>query len=322
MNDISKQIRDGWQAFHDSIEGLRPELYRYCRHLTRGAFDAEDLVQDTLARAFFAAGATFERIENPRAWLFRIASNVWLDGVRRARDVGAAEPEAHGVDPRGTREAAATIISQLAPQERAAVVLKDVFDFSLEDIAAALTTTPNAVKAALHRGRGKLGESPLEEKAPPAPAVLSEFVDAFNARDVGRLTALLLDTTQSEMVGSAFQEGRRGPFSPDRGMLAGMMGLWTGIRPQYRADYVAEPARAELRAHRDGHVVLFWAKHAAEEAVRSIARAEHDGQGHLTRLRFWFWTNDVIDEVCRELQVPFRINGYAYWGPHSPHHGK
>ena len=46
-----------------------------------------------------------------------------------------------------TREAAGTLVARLAPQERAAVVLKDVFDLSIEDIATALSTTPNAVKA-------------------------------------------------------------------------------------------------------------------------------------------------------------------------------
>ncbi|GHI28032.1 hypothetical protein Shyd_94030 [Streptomyces hydrogenans] len=46
----------------------------------------------------------------------------------------------------------------LAPQERAAVVLKDVFDLPLKEIAAMLSTTEGAVKAALHRGRGRLAD--------------------------------------------------------------------------------------------------------------------------------------------------------------------
>jgi RNA polymerase sigma-70 factor, ECF subfamily len=51
-------------------------------------------------------------------------------------------------------------MSQVAPQERAAVVLKEVFDFTLEQIAEVLSTTVGAVKSALHRGRARLEEVP------------------------------------------------------------------------------------------------------------------------------------------------------------------
>ena len=85
-----------------------------------------------------------------------------------------------------SREAAGTLLVQLAPQERAAVVLKDVFDFSLEEIADALSTTAGAVKAALHRGRGKLVEPQSRTSRAPAPGVLDAFCAAFNARDLQR----------------------------------------------------------------------------------------------------------------------------------------
>jgi hypothetical protein len=67
-------------------------------------------------------------------------------------------------DARAPREAAGTLLSELAPQERAALVLKQVFDFSVEEIAAALTTSVSAVKAALYRDRSKLN-APLAESA-------------------------------------------------------------------------------------------------------------------------------------------------------------
>lgn len=56
------------------------------------------------------------------------------------------------------RDALAEVATLLAPQERAAAVLKDVFDLSLKEIAAMLDTTEGAVKAALHRGRGRLAD--------------------------------------------------------------------------------------------------------------------------------------------------------------------
>ena len=78
---------------------------------------------------------------------------------------------------------------------------------TLEEIAEALSTTPGAVKAALHRGRGKLVEPELKEPRALAPAALDAFCEAFNARDIDRLTALLLDTATIEVVGTTTQYG-------------------------------------------------------------------------------------------------------------------
>lgn len=123
-----------------------------------------------------------------------MASNLWIDRVRSARsrpdgvaatptdEVAVAPPE-----PRAAREAAGTLLVQLAPQERAAVVLKDVFDLGLDEIAEVLSTTTGAVKAALHRGRGKLADPELAPERVPVPAALDAFCAAFHARDVDRL---------------------------------------------------------------------------------------------------------------------------------------
>src|SRR5215472_14009505 len=197
---LASALRSSWHGFLEAYEPLRSEMYRYCRHLTRSPWDAEDLAQDAMARAFVTLGQLGASPPNPRAWLFRVASNLWLDQVRRRRrerppgDAPTVEGSTAAVDPRAAREVAGTLIGQLSPQERAAVVLKDVFDLSLEEIADALSTTTGAVKAALHRGRGKLVETaaPEPERA-PAPAVLDAFCAALNAGDIDRLTSLLLD---------------------------------------------------------------------------------------------------------------------------------
>ena len=59
--------------------------------------------------------------------------------------------------------------------------------------------------------------------------------------------------------------------------------------------------------------------HAFHDRIEGLRPELYRHCRHLTRLRFWFWTDDVIAEVCRELQVPYRVNGYRYWGPTSPH---
>jgi RNA polymerase sigma-70 factor (ECF subfamily) len=291
-------VKDAWQQFQDEYEPLRPQLYRYCRHLTRSPWDAEDMVQDALARAFVTLACMAAPPDNPRAWLFRVASNLWINHVRHVRDQPVAElPETSvASDHRPSREAAGTLLSQLSPQERAAVVLKDVFDLSLAEIATALSTTPGAIKTALHRGRGKLVE-PSEEAPAVAPAVLDAFCDAFNARDLDRLTSLLLDASTVELPGLVVQYG---PAAARDGVLRGTL---SGC-PDAHHD-TPPPMRAELRAHRGEHVMLWW--WAGE--VDTVVRVGIEGE-RIARLTSYYHCPDVVAEICGELGVPFRAHGY------------
>ncbi|MCA9675180.1 MAG: RNA polymerase sigma factor [Kofleriaceae bacterium] len=323
LDTLSGALRASWQQFLDVYEPLRPQLYRYCRHLTRSPWDAEDLAQDTMVRAFATLGRMGAAPPNPRAWLFRVASNLWIDRVRRSRETphpaeelpaGTATPE-----PRAHREAVGTLVAQLSPQERAAVVLKDVFELSLDEVAEALSTSVGAVKAALHRGRGKLVEPDLAEPRAAVPAVIDAFCDAFNARDVSRLTALLLDTTAVEVVGASTEYGRRGRILD--GMLFGsavMAEAHThgGAQAELFRGVLPDPPRSELRVHRGEPLLLVWYAHADGDAVRAINRLEVDGD-RIVAVRNYFYSPDFLREACEELGVPWRSNGYRWW-PHCP----
>jgi RNA polymerase sigma-70 factor (ECF subfamily) len=323
---LASALRSSWHGFLETYEPLRSELYRYCRHLTRSPWDAEDLAQDAMARAFVTLGQMGEPPPNPRAWLFRVASNLWLDQVRRRRrerppgDTPPVEGSTAAVDPREAREVAGTLIGQLSPQERAAVVLKDVFDLSLEETADALATTTGAVKAALHRGRGKLVESAPEPERAPAPAVLDAFCTAFNAGDIDRLTSLLLDTASVEVVGATTQYG---PEAARRtvlyGMLFGSRRMATadvngGMEARFMQGVLPVPPRVEAIAHRGEWFFLHWYRHQDGEAVRAITRIEADGD-RVARLQNYFFNPDFIAEVCGELGVPWRSNGYRWFLP-------
>ncbi|WP_052499438.1 sigma-70 family RNA polymerase sigma factor [Streptomyces vietnamensis] len=147
------------REFLAALEPLRGELFRYCRRLTGSVWDAEDLAQETLARALTRAAQSHQAVERPMAWPVRIATNAYLDQVRRPAPL-LVEPAERAApvlaDPAEVRDALAEVTTLLAPQERAAAVLKGVFDLPLKEIAAMLGTTEGAVKAALHRGRGRL----------------------------------------------------------------------------------------------------------------------------------------------------------------------
>src|SRR5439155_8638374 len=188
----------------------------------------------------------------------------------------APEPAAAAEhEPRAPREAAGTLLVKLSPQERAAVVLKDVFALSLEEVAEALGTTVGGVKAALHRGRGKLAEeAPPETETAPAPRALDAFAAAFNAHDLDRLTALLLDTAVVEVVGATTQYG---PEAARRTVLTGMLfgsrlmaGPENPLDPRFTQGVLPELPRCEARLHRGRWVVLHWYQHTDGEAVRAV----------------------------------------------------
>ena len=318
-NALRRDVERSWHRFLDLYEPLRPELYRYCRHLTRSPWDADDLAQDVLFHAFAKLGCMNEPPPNPRAWLFRVASNLWIDRVRAVQaSTDLPRESVSSSAPREVREAAGTLLSRLSPQERAAVVLKEAFSFSLEEIAEALSTTTGTVKSALHRGRGKLLDLEERDEAPPKPPVLDAFCAAFNAGDLERLTSLLLDTAEIEVVRVHAEYGpeaaRRGVF---QGMLFGTRRLadparLDGLDPSYFRNVLPQVPRVEPRPHRGEWLLVHWYAHTDGEAVRAMTRIEAD-EGKLSRVRNYFYTPDVLAEICAELKLPFRSNGYRYW---------
>jgi RNA polymerase sigma-70 factor (ECF subfamily) len=143
-------VRQPWREYLDALAPLRPSLPRYCLRLTGSVWDAEDLVQDTLLRVFGLLGKVSADLENPRAYLARTATHLWIDRIRRSareREILDAERDAlaagAGGDPSGglaVRDAANALLAELAPRELvdrflAALAAKDLA--TLEAICSA-----------------------------------------------------------------------------------------------------------------------------------------------------------------------------------------
>ena len=84
FSDLYDDLAQARKRFLDEIAPLRPDLFRYALGLSGSPWDAEDLVQEALTRAFANLGK-FERVRNLRAYVFRITTNAWLDVQRRKR---------------------------------------------------------------------------------------------------------------------------------------------------------------------------------------------------------------------------------------------
>lgn len=171
-----KTSRDGAdeakrRAFAKHVEPQIEVLLSVARTLTRRGCDAEDLVQDTLLRAYRG----IERFDGryPRAWLLTILRNTHLNRQRRTRpdllghwDLqtrfrpafgSVSEPNPEEVFMNATLdEALATAIDQLDPRFRAALLLVDVHDLSYAEAAAVLGVKPGTVMSRLSRARARV----------------------------------------------------------------------------------------------------------------------------------------------------------------------
>ena len=173
-------------AFETEALALIDRLYGAALGMTRRPADAEDLVQETYAKAF-AAQDSFQPGTNLKAWLYRILTNTYISHYRKAQrspqissdekveDWQLASAASH--DSRGLRSAemealelmpdsvVADAIAELSENYRVAVLLSDVEGFSYKEIAEIMGTPIGTVMSRLNRGRAQLRKSLVDYAA-------------------------------------------------------------------------------------------------------------------------------------------------------------
>jgi len=184
-----EQIVDALRGGDDEAMAIIAERYRdrlvaYVRRMSAGA-DAEDVVQDVLARAFLALRAD-DRPMALRPWLYRVAHNRCLDVLRKPAavptdeiDLGAsATTLGEQVAGRERLRQVVADIQGLPDQQRSALIIRELEGLSYEELAEALDTTVPAIKSLLVRARMNLAkaaearalaEQESLERALPAP---------------------------------------------------------------------------------------------------------------------------------------------------------
>lgn len=263
-------------AFLETITQLRPRLHRYCSRMTGSVMDGEDVAQDAL----FEAYRKLDQYDDSRPlgpWLFRIAHNRCIDFLRRRGVRVEAETTAMGPDSvmpatppvLGVGRAVEQLVMSLPPKERACILLKDVFDYTLEEIAELVGSTVGGVKAALNRGRSKLAASPEPVKShrevnAELSRLLHLYVDRFNKRDWDGLRELISADAQLRVV-----DRFAGPFdeSPYFGNYDRQRAPWRLVVAEVDGELVV----VVMRQHRD------------EWRPDSVARLEVIDQ-HITRI--------------------------------------
>jgi RNA polymerase sigma-70 factor (ECF subfamily) len=217
--------------FEQTLDRHRRELHVHCYRMLGSFEEAEDALQEAFLRAWRARD---QEAENPRAWLYKIATNVCLDALRKNRrqvpkleskadvpwlqpypdrlldEVAPAEQEPDAVVfARETIELTFITLIQLLPaRQRAVVILRDVLEWSAAETAALLDISVAAANSALQRARdtlrSELPERPAErvssnELTEEERRLLAGFIAAHEAGDAEASAALMREDIRVTM---------------------------------------------------------------------------------------------------------------------------
>lgn len=224
-NEMIKTASEGdSQAFDLLVEPHRKPLLVHCYRLSGSLDDAEDIVQETFLRAWNKL-KSFDGNGPFRNWLYVIATRLWLDEYRKRKKrillPIEGDPSDPGLPPQpdfsasfldplpgswlsGTgpspefsyerRESISlafmVALHKLNAHQRTVLILREVFNWSAEETAAALSLTVDSVNNLLYRARKNLEASPYEETSTPK-VHLDQFVQAWEAGDIPSLVRLL-----------------------------------------------------------------------------------------------------------------------------------
>ena len=275
----------------------RAFLWGLCYRLTGNAADADDVVQETFVRALRSPPA---RTDEPwRPWLVRVALNLGRDVLRRRRRRsydGAwlpspipAEPADPEGEPSGRYDRLESVtfafllaLEALTPAQRAVLILRDVFDYSVRETAAALEFSEANVKTLHLRARRALAA--YDRSRPPrgpehqqrTAAVLERFLTCIATHDVPGAAALLAEHVVSLSDGGGeFHAARRPVRGPDH-----VARLFRGVTRQS-----GPPVRVEARVLNGlPALVADFTPRVDGFAPRVVIQCEIDAQGRIQRL--------------------------------------
>jgi RNA polymerase sigma-70 factor, ECF subfamily len=285
----------------DTFAADRPLLWGMCYRMTGSVTDADDIVQETFVRAMEHPPA---RTDEPlRPWLVRVAMNLSRDHLRRRRRSeysGFWLPEPVATDDGealaavgGTVSATArydttesitfaflVAMEALTPAQRAVLILRDAFDYSTEETAAALGMTPGNVKVTLHRARQAMRAydtsrtTDFRRRQAAVGAALQEFLACFARHDIAGLERLLAADVVHLSDGGGEVHAARWPIFGREKVLRLLFGVnRSGVPPVFRL--------AEINGFPT--ILLEFPDRSGKKPRQSVFQCETDADGRIVR---------------------------------------
>lgn len=214
------------QLEFEELDNLKADLTLFCYRMLGSIDDADDAVQEVYIRAW-QKWSTFRQESSFKTWIYRIATNLCLDKLRKAKHrvfpIDFSDPAVSIIEPSETLPDSSwvwpvpdlqespeeslirkdtlqlcfiALLQVLPPRQRAVLILKDVFDWSSKQIADTLAMSPAAVNSALQRARGTMEQADLRSNEfstmnhEPDEELVSQYVEAFEQFDIDKLVAL------------------------------------------------------------------------------------------------------------------------------------
>ncbi|WP_067840620.1 RNA polymerase sigma factor [Amphibacillus sediminis] len=297
--------REAWQLkkqFLKVIEPYRTELWRYCHYLTNSPWDAEDLAQETLMKAFASLGQIWQPLK-PKNYLFRIATNTWINQYRKKKIEEIAwhddmTDQAASIKFDVT-ESIETLVHNLPLRQVVVIILIDVFDFTAKETAELISSTEGAVKAALHRARYKLQsiskatppipDNPIKQATDTDSLVINAFVNAFNARNPNAMAALLDENAYHDIIHVGQELGKD------------IIQKYS-ITDEFK-DPTIEQQHAEVRKLWGRTVVAILIKQNDELQLNDIIYLKTE-QDRIVFFSHYYFCQDFLEEAANAFNIP------------------
>jgi RNA polymerase sigma-70 factor (TIGR02957 family) len=277
----------------DEFESYRPLLFSIAYRMLGSASDAEDVIQDSWVRS---ADAQPSDLRSTKAWLTTVVTRLCLDRLKSARAareqyVGPWLPEPvltsseERPDAMLQRDESVTLaflvlLETLSAEERAVFLLKEVFDYSHDEIAGMLEMTAANARQILHRAKARVAERrPRFTGDPDAKrAMAKRFLAALSANDPAALTGLLAEDVGFWGDGGGKVTASRRPLSGRDAVLNLLLGInrvaaAQGVLPDVSVNVIDvnfEPALAmRIRGQLDS-IYALEIRDGAIQAIRAV----------------------------------------------------
>lgn len=307
LEGLSNPLRDVKKTFDEMIIPHRPALWSYCYRITGSPWDAEDLVQETLIKAFSSLTKIWQPI-NPKGYLFRIASNTWIDQCRRMKlKVDSFETEneqgyEEQMDAFEIEGAMEHLVMYLPPRQRVVLLLMDVFQFKAKEVGEMIGSSEGAIKALLHRARGTLKKikerQSVEDKSVIShkhSEIVNAFIQAFNQRDPDGIASLLDDHVSNDIVHIAQEYGKE------------------IVRKHSLEDWAKDPVQMTAELH------YLWGRPTIVQlGILQNERAIYDlnlldiEKGKITGMKDYYFCPELLNEAAKQLNIKAFARSYTF----------
>lgn len=306
----AKKIQTGHETFFDLVEPFRSELHQYALGLSGSVWDAEKIVQTTLAQASVNLSGSFDKSElaKPRSYLLRVMTHIWLDQRVTLGETLSVPQKPKGVlaqekvDPQEFLK-----VTTLEGYERAAFMLHDFFGLPLEETSYCLKLSPQDTEISLQAAR-KAFSAAKKRKTPLLHALsakentttqrIDQFIEAYNQGKFETLGNFLQESVSFNIMG--FYENSGKTFAQEIMTFTSYEEGFAGVKAY---DFGGEKIVAVLyKAENEDAVIVgdFWRFEIAQDGKSFQA------------ITSYFFCPETIAFVCDSLDIPFKTSGYRY----------